>query len=29
MAGKDGGKVRLDKENIDYIKSLIKLQFID
>lgn len=29
MAGKDGGKVSLNKKNIEYIKSLIKLQFID
>jgi len=29
MPGKNGGKVRLSDENIEYIKSIIKSQFID
>jgi hypothetical protein len=29
MPGKDGGKVRLSDENIKYITSLLKKEFID
>jgi hypothetical protein len=29
MPGKDGGKVKLKEEHINYIKSLLKVEFID